>query len=385
VRVGVRGSQMSADAGGGHTFEREVFDELVLLAGESPHRFVVLGGLRPSPDVAGSSALLEYRTVPWIGRRLVRRLSGSSLEGELSHEGIDLVWNLGPSHPATDVPFLTVVWDLQHRLQPFFPEVSARGEWERRERAYGVNLRRAAGIIVGTEAGREEVTSFFGVPRGRIHVLPHPTPRFALDERPEAPGILDRFGLPGRFVLYPAQFWPHKNHVNLLLALRILRDQGLELDLALVGSDQGNAPLVRQVAAGLGLESRVHFLGFVTTGELVALYRQAACLAYVSLFGPENLPPLEAFALGCPVVAANVSGSEEQLGDAALRVDATDPDRLAEAIRRAVEDEGLRQGLVARGRARARQRTGRDFVRGVFAILDGLASSIRCWRPETDR
>jgi glycosyltransferase involved in cell wall biosynthesis len=385
VRVGVRGSQMSADAGGGHTFEREVFDELVRLAGESPHRFVALGGLRPSPDVARSSALLEYRTVPGIGRRLVRRLSGSSLEGELSQEGIDLVWNLGPSHPPTDVPFLTVVWDLQHRLQPFFPEVSAGGEWERRERQYRVNLRRAAGVIVGTEAGRNEVVSFYGVPPSRIHVVPHPTPRFALAAPPEVPGVLDRFGLPERFVLYPAQFWPHKNHVNLILALRILRDQGFDLALALVGSDKGNAPLVRQVAAGLGLESRVHFLGFVTTGELVALYRRAACLAYVSLFGPENLPPLEAFALGCPVVAANVSGSEEQLGDAALRVDATDPDRLAEAIRRSIEDAGLRQGLVARGRVRASQRTGPAFVRSVFGILDGLASSIRCWRPETDR
>jgi glycosyltransferase involved in cell wall biosynthesis len=376
---------MSADAGGGHTFEREVFEELVRIAGESPHRFVALGGLRPSAEGAGSPTNLEYRAVPNIATRLARRLSGSSLAGELSHEGIDLVWNLGPSHPPTDVPFLTVVWDLQYRLQPFFPEVSAGGEWERRERAYGVNLRRAAGIIVGTEAGRAEVTSFFGVPSSRIHVLPHPTPRFALTAPPEAPGILERFGLDAPFVLYPAQFWPHKNHVNLLRALRVLRDQGLELDLALVGSDQGNAPLVRRIAEELGPGSRVHFLGFVTTGELVALYRRAACLAYASLFGPENLPPLEAFALGCPVVAANVSGSEEQLGDAALRVDATDPARLADAIRKVVEDEGLRQGLVARGRIRAGQRTGGDFVRGVFAILDGLAPYVRCWRPEPDR
>jgi glycosyltransferase involved in cell wall biosynthesis len=385
MRVGVRGSQMTADAGGGHTFEREVFDELVRLAGESPHRFVALGGLRPSPDVAGSPSNLEYRAVPRIARRLVRRLSGSSLAAELSHEGIDLVWNLGPSHPTTDVPFLTVVWDLQHRLQPFFPEVSAGGEWERRERAYGVNLRRAAGVIVGTEAGRGEVTSFFGVPPSRIHVLPHPTPRFALDAKPEAPGVLDRFGLPRRFVLYPAQFWPHKNHVNLLRAMRVLLDRGLELDVALVGSDQGNAPFVHRIAAELGLASRVHFLGFVTTGELVALYRRAACLAYVSLFGPENLPPLEAFALGCPVVAADVSGSEEQIGDAALRVDATDPERLADAIRRVVEDAELRHGLVARGKVRASQRTGRDFVRGVFAILDGLAPYVRCCRPEPER
>jgi glycosyltransferase involved in cell wall biosynthesis len=385
MRVGIRGSQWAADIGGGYTFEREVFDGLVQLAGESSHRFIALEGLAPADPGAEVPANVELRAGAGIGRRALRRAVRSGLDRELSRAGIDLVWNLFPFHPSSEIPFLTIVWDLQHRLQPFFPEVSARGEWQRRERMYGFNLRRAAGIVAGTEVGRGEITTFYGVSPARIHVLPHPTPGFALAAPPSRPEALARHRLPERFILYPAQFWPHKNHVNLLRALRILRDQGIELPAVLVGSDKGNAPIVRRVAEELGLSHQVHFLGFVTTEELVALYRSARCLAYVSLFGPENLPPLEAFALGCPVVAADVSGSEEQLGDAALRVDATDPGVLASALLRACTDEPLRSTLVGRGLVRARRSTREQFVRGVFGILDGLAPTMRCWRPETGR
>lgn len=383
MRVGIRGSRMAADAGGGHTFEREVADEAFRLAGESAHRFVALGGLRPSPGV--DAGAVELRDVSPLGRRVKRRITRAGPDDELRRAGIDVVWNLTPSHPPSDLPFLTVVWDLQHRLQPFFPEVSADGEWERRERQYGVNLRRAAGVVVGTEAGRDEVMRFYGVDRARIHVLPHPTPRFALAPPPEAPGALDRFRLPERFALYPAQLWPHKNHVNLLRALRLLGHAGIDLHLVLVGSDKGNGELLRRSAEELGIAHRVHHLGFVSTEELVGLYRSASCLAYASLFGPENLPPLEAFALGCPVVAADVPGAEEQLGDAALRVDATDPQALAAAIRRVVVEPELRQNLVARGRERALARTPTAFVRGIFGILDGLAPYVRTWRPENGR
>src|SRR5262249_3767166 len=116
--------------------------------------------------------------------------------------------------------------------------------------------------------------------------------------------------------------------------------------------------------------------------DLVALYRNAFVMTYVSLFGPDNLPPLEAMALGCPVIASNVSGSEEQLGDVALRVDASRPEAIAAAIKSVHDDPSLRARLVAAGSVRARAFTGDHFIRGVFEILDELVPFIRCWRPE---
>lgn len=379
MRVGVLRSNAAAESGGGFTFEQELFDQLLLIAGESAHRFVVLDAPaelhRPTP------ANLEFApTAPAPLHRLLRRVRRFRLDALAADAGVDLIWNLSAGHPLTDTPFITVVWDLQHRLQPFFPEVSAEGQWSTRERAFSVQVRRAAAIIAGTEVGRREIADFYQVPAARIHVLPQPTPRFALEAAASRPSLLDRFRLPQRYVFYPAQFWPHKNHRNLLEALALLRGQGVELPLVLTGADKGNARFVRGLVQKLGLERQVHMLGFVTVDELVALYRSALCLGFVSLFGPENLPPLEAFALGCPVVAAEVAGAREQLGDAALLVDGTRPPLIAAALRRLSEDAALRAQLIARGSDRARRFTGKDFVRGVFGILDGLAPYLGCWR-----
>ena len=125
----------------------------------------------------------------------------------------------------------------------------------------------------------------------------------------------------------------------------------------------------------LGLDEQVHFLGFVNQEDLPALYKQAFALTYLTLFGPENLPPLEAFALGCPVVASNVSGAEEQLGDAAMLVDPTSPEQVANAIRLLHDDNEMRQTLIARGLRRAGKWTVDDFVNGVFDILDDFCSA----------
>ena len=223
------------------------------------------------------------------------------------------------------------------------------------------------------------------MPAERIRILPHPTPRFAL-EAPDGDDhqVLAGYGLQPGYVFYPAQFWPHKNHANLLLALALLRDKyALSLHVVFVGSDKGNEEYIRRLTEKLGLGAQVHFLGFVSQRELVALYRGAFALTYLSFFGPENLPPLEAFGLGCPVIGASVAGSLEQLGDAALLVDPKDVEKIAAAIKRLHDDSELSRELVARGRERALQRSGVQFVRGIFSFLDEFEQIRRCWPSKT--
>jgi len=112
---------------------------------------------------------------------------------------------------------------------------------------------------------------------------------------------------------------------------------------------------------------------------LSELYRHAAALVYPSFFGPENLPPLEAFAMRCPVIAARVSGSEEQLEMAADLFDPRNELELADAIRRVLEDSAHRDDLIRRGQIRAKEFTGDDFARGIFRIADWFAPYRRCW------
>jgi glycosyltransferase involved in cell wall biosynthesis len=151
-----------------------------------------------------------------------------------------------------------------------------------------------------------------------------------------------------------------------------------EYTLALVGSDKGYLDHVRGIARDLGLLERVRFLGFVETAELATLYRGAHALVFLSFFGPENLPPLEAFALGCPVVQADVPGAREQLGEAALFVSPADASAAADAVRQ-FEDPELRARLIEAGRERGSAFSADAYVRGVLDFLDEFEPVRSCW------
>jgi glycosyltransferase involved in cell wall biosynthesis len=393
MRVAVVLEDFSPDVGGGYTIQADIFKSLLDLAGESRHHFVAFCR-RPKELRVESNSPIEAVAFPGgtmvrLASRVSRDLSRfqrngtrqTRLEQVARDNQIDFMWFVGAEAIQVDLPYCAIVWDLQHRLQPWFPEVSSHGQWNHREAFYSSFLRRAALIITGTNAGSAEVEKFYGVPSERIKILPHPTPRFALNPQSVADSdVLSRYGLSPGYLFYPAQFWPHKNHANLLRAVADLRDQHeLAFEVVLVGSDKGNQQHVRELANQLGLGRQVHFLGFVSQQDLAVLYQNAFALTYQSFFGPENLPPLEAFALGCPVIAANVAGAVEQLGDAAILVDPKNFQEIARAIRTLHNDRRLLAELVRRGRERASARTADQFVRGVFSFLDDFENIRHCW------
>lgn len=401
MKVAVPLAVQSPDAGGGFTFERDVAEALLRRAGDSPHEFTLLtrGGDLPSGDTDNVRVVRFGKQDTWrwkwrwwrgtlskiasrSGRRRLRNAHRRRawVEQYLLESGAEFVWNLAPGTPTFELPYLAMVWDLQHRLQPFFPEVSHESEWDRRERFFRDLLQRATYVVTGNDAGQREIEQFYQVPRERIRLFPHPTPRFALQASVADPGVLAKWNLQPGFLFYPAQFWPHKNHAGVLEAAKSLGERyGIRPQIVFVGSDKSNRRHIEQYAAELGLADQLQILGFVSREELVALYQQATALVYLTFFGPENLPPLEAMALGCPVVASRVSGSEEQLGSAALLVDPRRPDEAADAIASLYRDRPLRESLIARGRERAPRYTAEDFVRGVLELLDEFAAFRRCW------
>src|SRR5207253_8421386 len=142
---------------------------------------------------------------------------------------------------------------------------------------------------------------------------------------------------------------------------------------------QGNEGHVRQLVQSLRLEEQVYFLGHVSRETLRTLYQNAFVLCYVRFFGPENMPPLEAYALGCPVIAADVPGANEQLGDAAVLVNPAHELDTAQALKSLFHDKAKRESLIRRGKERAHQFTSEDFVKGLFALLDEFEAIRRCW------
>jgi glycosyltransferase involved in cell wall biosynthesis len=182
------------------------------------------------------------------------------------------------------------------------------------------------------------------------------------------------------YLFYPAQFWPHKNHINLLYALKILIDKyDLSFSLVFTGADKGNLKYVRERADDLGIVEKVHFLGFVSDEVLLSLYRKAFAMTFMSSFGPDNIPPLEAFSLGCPVIAARVHGSEEQLGKAALLVNPRDPEEIANAVRKLYSNPDLRDSLIREGYVKSEKWSTDDYVRTIFKIFDEFELIRRSW------
>jgi glycosyltransferase involved in cell wall biosynthesis len=395
MKVGVFLEDFSPDVGGGYTIQDDIFRALIEHIDDTHHSFVIFcrrpEGLRnflthPRLQAVGFPGAFGKRVLARAESGLhalfENRQRQSRLEQLCKEAGVEFMWFVGAEAVQLDLPYMAIVWDLQHRLQPWFPEVSAGGTWRHRERFYSEFLRRATIIIAGTDAGRAEIERFYQVTSDRIKILPHPTPAFALDsERSDPATVLKKYSLKENYILYPAQFWSHKNHVNLLLAAAELKQKyQLNFPVVFVGADKGNADYVRSFAAELKPALDVSFLGFVPLEDLIALYRGAFALCYVTFFGPENLPTLEAFALGCPVVASNVSGADEQLGDAALLVNARDPSHIAAALKSLHDDETVRHKLIEKGRARAERWTAHHFVRSVFSALDEFEPVRRCWQ-----
>ena len=238
-------------------------------------------------------------------------------------------------------------------------------------------LPRAAYVVTGTAEGRKEIAGFYRVPEERIRVLPLPVPDF---ERFPASGEGQTEIPSGRYLFYPAAFWPHKNHVVLLNTLKILKEKyALDFQLVLVGKDWGNERYVRKVTAELNLTEKVHFKGFVSRLDLTNFYRKAFALVFPSFFGPDNIPPLEAFVLGCPVIAADVPGSAEQIGEACLLIPPADAEKIAWAVKKLNDEPELRRKLIERGRQMVANRTPEKYADALITILDEFAPFRRTW------
>ncbi len=396
MQIGVYFDDIHPEAGGVSTYTAELLGVFSEMAAASEHNYIMLC----SPGAAHAIRLkiaapnVTVVTVPppsWLASFL-RRLKHFSplfrmawripgvIERIARRHNVQLLWFAGGAYECPDMPYVATLFDLQHRLQPFFPEVSAAGIWDVRERFYSCFLARAAYCVTGTETGKREIQYLYQLAEPRVRVFPLPTPMFALDAAPSTIDVRTRFGIDRGYIFYPAQFWPHKNHANLILALKWLKEQrGLEIVLALCGSDKGNFSFIKSFVEQQGMADQVCFLGFVSKEELVALYRQAMALTFVTYFGPDNIPPLEAFALGCPVIASAVEGAREQYGDAVVHVDPSDPEAIGQAIWNLHSDERLREKLIEAGFERAKRWTPTDYLKGMFKLFNEFSAVRRNW------
>lgn len=269
------------------------------------------------------------------------------------------------------VPALAAVHDLMHRYEPSFSEAGGLVRKLYRQRYMQELINCSMGILVDSEVGKQHVLESFVADPGKVFILPY-VPASYIYESGISSDFDARYRLPGKFLFYPAEFWPHKNHLRLIDAIARVRVSCSDIRLILAGSLGKEYSRIREHVEELGLHDHVQFAGYLPDADVPEFYRRARALVFPTFFGPTNIPPLEAFALGCPVAASGIYGMPEQLGDAALFFDPRSEEQMADCIRRLWQDDALCQRLISSGHKRDRQWGPSQFSAGLHSIIEQL-------------
>ena len=247
-------------------------------------------------------------------------------------------------------PLVVTLHDLTPLLiEGAMPSVARRAVYRRlNARASHVADR----VIVPSQNTGADVERVLPAARGKVRVTLEAADDFSAGPVGLIPGGLVPDG--ARYIFTMGNTKPHKDLPTLLAAFERLAQAHSDLHLLLAGAGDP-AYLVARLSKPA--RSRVRFTGRIDDAQLRALYAGAAAFAFPSTYEGFGLPPLEAMALGAPVVVADASSLPEVVGDAALLVPPRDSDAVADALERVLSDGTLRADLVARGHARASQLT----------------------------
>ena len=238
-------------------------------------------------------------------------------------------------------------------------------------------VRRADRWVTVSAFTAHEAQRLLGLPPDRIRVVPHAVDDSFRTRPAEATVAARRRGWLGaaagagtRVLLNVGTCVRRKNVEAAIGALRMLRAQGVDAHLVQIGGRFGAAHLAA-IATGR-LEPFVHQEPSVSEESLVAAYYAADVLVLPSTYEGFGVPAVEAMASGLPVVTSGAGGLAEAVGDAALVV-TPEPESLAEALARVLEDGALRDRLVGAGRRRTDAYTWRAVAARLRAVYAELA------------
>lgn len=274
----------------------------------------------------------------------------------------------------TAKPFVYTLHDLQEYYYP------GNFSWTQRAFRRRVYLRlsdRAAALICESAYVKSDIVRLLGVAKEKISVITAPPLRQPLAEFSEVQlaDVRKRFGLEGRFFFYPAQFWPHKNHLRLIEAFRTVVASEPSLMLVLTGKPRDEYETVMQAVRQAGLERNVQHLGYIEQADLQAMYHLALALVMPSLFESVSIPVYEAFQAGAPVLASDLLAIPEQVGEAGLLFNPLSSDSIASRMLEISRDPGLARTLGTRGRDKIAAMTPQRYCSELEALLGRIAPS----------
>lgn len=257
-----------------------------------------------------------------------------------------------------DTPAVGVVYDIQSRQFPsFFPPANRLARQDEFEGVAAVCRR----IICISDFVRSTLIDPHGpdLPPEKVKRIHIQLPARLVQPLPcETQAVLQKFALnDGEFLLYPANFWPHKNHAMLLTAFGMFHAaadaKARGMKLVCTGADCGRAEYLKAAAKLMGLADKVVFPGYVSDQEMAGLLSSSRAVVFPSLYEGFGMPVVEAMAWGKPVLCSNTTSLPETAGDAARYFNPHAPRDIAEAIAWLLRDTQAVADMVCRGYLRA--------------------------------
>jgi glycosyltransferase involved in cell wall biosynthesis len=347
-------------------------DELATLDRPNVRRLQLIGPAQPASTKAHLTRVGRYllprlpgrlrRVAAAIGYKLNTALKRGRSGGLLQSLGADLLFCpfTAPTYFEAGIPTVCTLYDLQYKTYPefFTPEDVAH-----RHRTFIEACRRAAAIAAISDYSRESAIHHGELNPENIRTIHLRMAQRITWDGSDAQGhrqLLGRLGLcSGRYLIFPANFWKHKNHEMLLTAFGIACRNGLPADFKLVctGSPGERQQWLIRAANTMELADRVLFPGYLSNEELSVLMSNTCGTIFPSLYEGFGLPVIEAMAAGVPVACSNTTSLPEVAAGAAILFDPRVPTQIADAmITLATDSEALTQ-LVEAGRERAAEFT----------------------------
>lgn len=310
-------------------------------------QFVLLNYLEPRQSLR-ARVLRRFRHT--IGLTVLPNYGEEFFARQINEIDLALIYYPGPTiYPfSTTTPCVLGLSDLQ---QEYYPQYFSEAELQNRAKRYKASTERALHIIVPSQYTKHTLIDKYATPNEKITVIPHGiTSIFRRASPDEIHRVRVQYNLSDRYIFYPANPWPHKNHARLMAALRIYQDRYDDpIDLVLSGRLSNEPRDATLLAIAASVDNRVIDLGFVPQEDLPALYSSATLMAFPSIFEGFGYPLVEAMACGCPIVAANATSIPEITNGAALLFDPFDPEAIANAIHRLINNPALCTELVEKG------------------------------------
>ena len=231
----------------------------------------------------------------------------------------------------------------------------------------------ASKIICESDYVKNDIVKYTNTNSNKIAIIKSPPPENMLKYtfyESHFINIRNKYELPEKYIFYPAQSWPHKNHLKLVEAFNIVIEECNDIFLILTGNINSNYKNIIKRMDELNVTNRVNHLGSISYEELLYVYKMSVMLVMPTLFESVSIPIYESFFLKVPVCASNVVGIPEQVGDAGVLFNPNDVHDIAEKIIILLNDEDMRNEKKALGFERVSNFNHKEYKNKLIDMLN---------------